>query len=75
MAIWECYYDFDAVVIIPSIVYNHDNSETFDFKNIKEEKGGWCVERIRTDKTTPNDEQVVNRVFEVIRIIEEKKKY
>lgn len=65
MVIWECYYDFDTITRIPNVIYDADNSEVFDFTNAKEEKGGWCVERIRTDKTTPNDENVVKRILEV----------
>lgn len=65
MAIWECYYNFEAVTRIPNIVYASDHTESFDFNTVQQQQGGWCVERIRTDKTLPNDERVVNRVFEV----------
>lgn len=66
MTIWECYYDFEAITYVPSIVYESDHTECFDFNNMQQQTGGWCVERIRTDKTMPNDERVVDRVFESI---------
>lgn len=63
--IWECYYDFDAPTKNLSVeVVGSD--EKFFFTDEEPKKGGWCVERIRTDKTSPNDERVVRSVFESI---------
>lgn len=61
--IWECYYDFKVTTFNPQIEVDSGN-EIFDFEKGEEVEGGWCVERIRTDKRTPNDERVVNSVFE-----------
>lgn len=59
--IWECYYDFDATTVTPKT----DSDGNLNFESGEVEKGGWCVERLRTDKKMPNDERVVKSVFEV----------
>lgn len=38
----------------------------YDFTHAQIVQGGWVLERIRTDKTTPNDERVMSRVKESI---------
>ncbi|KAH8739346.1 mRNA capping enzyme [Cryptosporidium ryanae] len=60
----ECYYDENAIYFKPT--KSHNGTILWDQPPIKMH-GGWIVERVRTDKNSPNDIRTVNKVFESIR--------
>ncbi|KAF7457029.1 Sec1-family protein [Cryptosporidium felis] len=62
--ILECYYDEDIIYSRP--IKSEDGNIIWD-KPFTTVQGGWVVERVRSDKTSPNDINTVNRVFESIR--------
>ncbi|EEA06259.1 mRNA capping enzyme, putative [Cryptosporidium muris RN66] len=62
--ILECFYDPNVVYYKPTKTHNGAIAWGEPLIAVQ---GGWVVERIRTDKNTPNDINTVNRVFESIR--------
>lgn len=60
----ECYYDENAIYSKPS---KSEEGDILWDKPLITVQGGWVIERIRTDKNSPNDINTVNRVFESIR--------
>ncbi|KAK6588005.1 mRNA capping enzyme alpha subunit [Cryptosporidium xiaoi] len=60
----ECYYDENAVYSKPRKA--NDGTILWNQPPITMH-GGWIVERVRTDKNSPNDIRTVNKVFESIR--------
>lgn len=43
-----------------------DSLNFYDFSEAQIIEGGWVLERVRTDKNSPNDERVMHRVIESI---------
>ncbi|KAK9172062.1 mRNA capping enzyme catalytic domain protein [Cryptosporidium meleagridis] len=62
--ILECYYDENAIYTKPTKTEDGNILWNKPFTTVQ---GGWIVERIRSDKNSPNDINTVNRVFESIR--------
>eukprot|EP00914_Ancora_sagittata_P020132 GHVO01039907.1.p2 GENE.GHVO01039907.1~~GHVO01039907.1.p2 ORF type:complete len:455 (+),score=98.03 GHVO01039907.1:53-1417(+) len=63
--ILECSFD-PTTIHTPPVRAQKNGRYVFDFDNPTVVEGGWIAQRIRTDKTTPNDKRVVDRVREAI---------
>jgi len=66
-AIYECMYDVDIYTLKPQLKWNDETSAvTYSWKEGTKDRGGWVVERVRTDRKIPNDKRVVKSVFKSI---------